>query len=136
MRRLFVCHMLKIPFILSTLPLGHFVAGMGAGALEAVAIVTPFEVVKIRYHERDVADAGCISVLVRLQAQLGLQKSQLVYRGPVHAATQIVRQEGILAMCGIGLSFEQTLNMLSQVEWRGSHTDSQFHKPGEGHCPC
>jgi len=67
-------------------PLKNFISGMGAGALEAVMIVTPFEVVKIR-----------------LQAQHGLKADQLVYRGPIHAVKTIVQQEGVRALWkGVG----------------------------------
>jgi solute carrier family 25 citrate transporter 1 len=59
----------------------NFFAGMGAGIVEAICIVTPFEVVKIR-----------------LQSQLGLQKSQLKYTGPVNALIKISREEGIFAL--------------------------------------
>ena len=57
------------------------VAGLGAGVTEAVLVVTPFEVVKIR-----------------LQQQVGLAKEQLRYKGPLHAARTIVREEGVLAL--------------------------------------
>ena len=54
-------------------------AGFAAGVTEALCIVTPFEVVKIR-----------------LQQQKGLEN--LRYRGPVHCATTIVREEGVLRL--------------------------------------
>jgi solute carrier family 25 citrate transporter 1 len=67
-------------------PLTNFVAGMLAGVTEAILIVTPFEVVKIR-----------------LQAQLGLDKAQLKYRGPLHCAYTVARKEGITALWkGVG----------------------------------
>lgn len=59
-------------------PGGRVAAGFGAGVLEAVVIVTPFEVVKIR-----------------LQQQRGLGRELLKYKGPVHCATTIVREEGL-----------------------------------------
>ncbi len=49
-----------------------------AGITEALIIVTPFEVVKIR-----------------LQQQKGMAKEQLKYRGPIHGAFTILREEGI-----------------------------------------
>lgn len=55
----------------------RLLAGLGAGITEAILIVTPFDVVK-----------------VRLQAQHGLDKSLLQYHGPVDAARKIVSQEG------------------------------------------
>ncbi|OQR83912.1 hypothetical protein ACHHYP_14144 [Achlya hypogyna] len=58
---------------------GGFVAGAGAGITEAVMIVTPFEVVK-----------------TRLQQQKGL--TNLKYKGPVHAAQTIFKEEGAAAL--------------------------------------
>ena len=52
-------------------------AGFGAGVTEALVIVTPFEVVKIK-----------------LQAQKGLATSQLRYKGPLHCAAEVVRESG------------------------------------------
>ena len=52
-------------------------SGMLAGVTEALCIVTPFEVVKIR-----------------LQQQKG-HGPNLQYKGPVHAAATILRQEGL-----------------------------------------
>eukprot|EP00475_Leptophrys_vorax_P001882 TRINITY_DN11067_c0_g1_i2.p1 TRINITY_DN11067_c0_g1~~TRINITY_DN11067_c0_g1_i2.p1 ORF type:complete len:252 (+),score=73.49 TRINITY_DN11067_c0_g1_i2:244-999(+) len=59
----------------------NFLAGMGAGIIEALVIVTPFEVVKIR-----------------LQSQLGMDKTKLKYRNPPDAVIKIVREEGIFAL--------------------------------------
>ena len=56
-------------------------AGFGAGVVEALAIVTPFEVVKIR-----------------LQQQKGLALDKLKYKGTVHCARTIIREEGVLAL--------------------------------------
>ncbi|XP_004490409.1 mitochondrial succinate-fumarate transporter 1 [Cicer arietinum] len=56
---------------------GRLLSGFGAGVLEAVVIVTPFEVVKIR-----------------LQQQKGLSHELLKYRGPVHCARMIIKEEG------------------------------------------
>ncbi|XP_020275059.1 mitochondrial succinate-fumarate transporter 1 [Asparagus officinalis] len=60
---------------------GRVLSGFGAGVLEALVIVTPFEVVKIR-----------------LQQQKGLSPELLKYKGPVHCARMIVREEGILGL--------------------------------------
>ncbi|KAF2306421.1 hypothetical protein GH714_017868 [Hevea brasiliensis] len=60
---------------------GRILAGFGAGVLEALAIVTPFEVVKIR-----------------LQQQKGLSPELLKYKGPIHCARMIVREEGLLGL--------------------------------------
>ncbi|XP_057867567.2 mitochondrial succinate-fumarate transporter 1 [Cryptomeria japonica] len=59
----------------------RMMAGFGAGVLEALVIVTPFEVVKIR-----------------LQQQRGLASELLKYKGPVHCATSIVREEGLFGL--------------------------------------
>lgn len=56
-------------------------SGFGAGVLEALVIVTPFEVVKIR-----------------LQQQKGLSPELLKYKGPIHCARMIIREEGILGL--------------------------------------
>uniref|UniRef100_A0A0R0KZJ3 Mitochondrial succinate-fumarate transporter 1 n=1 Tax=Glycine max TaxID=3847 RepID=A0A0R0KZJ3_SOYBN len=56
---------------------GRILSGFGAGVLEAIIIVTPFEVVKIR-----------------LQQQRGLSPELLKYKGPVHCARMIIREEG------------------------------------------
>uniref|UniRef100_A0A7N0VE95 Mitochondrial succinate-fumarate transporter 1 n=1 Tax=Kalanchoe fedtschenkoi TaxID=63787 RepID=A0A7N0VE95_KALFE len=60
---------------------GRLLSGFGAGVLEALVIVTPFEVVKIR-----------------LQQQKGLSPELLKYKGPVHCAAMIVREEGIFGL--------------------------------------
>lgn len=59
----------------------RLLAGFGAGAVEAVVIVTPFEVVKIR-----------------LQQQRGMAREVLKYKGPVSCASTIVREEGVRAL--------------------------------------
>lgn len=56
-------------------------AGFMAGITEALVIVTPFEVVKIR-----------------LQQQKGLSKSDVKYKGPIHCAITTLREEGIRGM--------------------------------------
>ncbi|KZV39609.1 mitochondrial succinate-fumarate transporter 1-like [Dorcoceras hygrometricum] len=60
---------------------GRMVAGFGAGVLEALVIVTPFEVVKIR-----------------LQQQRGLSPELLKYKGPVNCARMIIREEGLFGL--------------------------------------
>ncbi|XP_037420569.1 mitochondrial succinate-fumarate transporter 1-like [Triticum dicoccoides] len=60
---------------------GRLASGFGAGVLEALVIVTPFEVVKIR-----------------LQQQKGLSTDLLKYKGPIHCAKTIVREEGIFGL--------------------------------------
>lgn len=56
-----------------------FLAGLSAGLVEAVVIVTPFEVVK-----------------TRLQQQEG--RSNLKYKGAVHCLTTVVKEEGLPAL--------------------------------------
>ncbi|KAJ0979421.1 hypothetical protein J5N97_014895 [Dioscorea zingiberensis] len=53
----------------------------GVGVLEALLIVTPFEVVKIR-----------------LQQQKGLSPELLKYKGPVHCVRMIIREEGLFGL--------------------------------------
>ncbi|KAJ4970317.1 hypothetical protein NE237_003416 [Protea cynaroides] len=60
---------------------GRLLSGLGAGVIEALAIVTPFEVVKIR-----------------LQQQKGLSPELLKYKGPVHCARMIIREEGLFGL--------------------------------------
>ncbi|XP_042513179.1 mitochondrial succinate-fumarate transporter 1 [Macadamia integrifolia] len=60
---------------------GRFLSGFGAGVLEALVIVTPFEVVKIR-----------------LQQQKGLSPELLKYKGPIHCARMIIREEGLFGL--------------------------------------
>lgn len=57
---------------------GRILSGFGAGVLEALVIVTPFEVVKIR-----------------LQQQKGLSPELLKYKGPIHCAGVIIREDGL-----------------------------------------
>lgn len=59
----------------------RLLAGLGAGVTEAILIVTPFDVVK-----------------VRLQAQHGMDKANLKYQGPLDAARKIISQEGMGAL--------------------------------------
>ncbi|KAF8066164.1 SFC1 [Scenedesmus sp. PABB004] len=60
---------------------GRLAAGFAAGITEALLIVTPFEVVKIR-----------------LQQQKGLAYDKLKYHNPIHCATTILREEGVRGM--------------------------------------
>lgn len=60
---------------------GRLAAGFAAGITEALVIVTPFEVVKIR-----------------LQQQKGLAYDKLKYHNPIHCATTILKEEGIRGM--------------------------------------
>lgn len=64
----------------------RMLAGFGAGVCEAVMIVTPFEVVKIR-----------------LQQQKGLDASKLKYKGTFHCAKTIIAEEGVKGLwSGVG----------------------------------
>ncbi|XP_042511099.1 mitochondrial succinate-fumarate transporter 1-like [Macadamia integrifolia] len=60
---------------------GRLLSGFGAGVLEALVIVTPFEVVKIR-----------------LQQQKGMSAELLKYKGPIHCARMIIHEEGLLGL--------------------------------------
>ncbi|TXG68502.1 hypothetical protein EZV62_003437 [Acer yangbiense] len=62
----------------------QLLSGFGAGVLEALTIVTPFEVVKIR-----------------LQQQKGLSSELLKYKGPVHCVRTIIREEGLRGLWGV-----------------------------------
>jgi solute carrier family 25 citrate transporter 1 len=72
---------------------GTFLAGLAAGVTEAVAVVTPMEVVKIR-----------------LQAQYHSMSDPLdvpKYRGAAHVVYLVFREEGIGALWrGVGLTGE------------------------------
>jgi len=61
----------------------NLLAGMTAGALEALVIVTPFEVVKTRLQGQRGRITGAAA------------KKKLKYRGPAHAVARIIRREGI-----------------------------------------
>eukprot|EP00756_Hemistasia_phaeocysticola_P029261 Hpha_TRINITY_DN16221_c0_g1::TRINITY_DN16221_c0_g1_i1::g.12536::m.12536/K15100/SLC25A1, CTP; solute carrier family 25 (mitochondrial citrate transporter), member 1 len=75
---------------------GTFLAGLGAGVTEAILIVTPFEVLK-----------------TRLQQQKG-SGADLKYKGPVHCARTIIREEGATAMWkgNVPCMFRQGWNQL------------------------
>jgi solute carrier family 25 citrate transporter 1 len=57
------------------------ITGFGAGVTEALVVVTPFEVVKIK-----------------LQQQHGASVENMKYKGPVHCATTIVRERGPMGL--------------------------------------
>mmetsp|Transcript_14761 Transcript_14761/g.24987 ORF Transcript_14761/g.24987 Transcript_14761/m.24987 type:complete len:320 (+) Transcript_14761:67-1026(+) len=59
----------------------RMLAGFGAGVTEALVVVTPFEVVKIK-----------------LQQQHGASVENMKYKGPVHCATTIVRERGPMGL--------------------------------------
>eukprot|EP00123_Amoebidium_parasiticum_P000165 comp10420_c0_seq1/m.5189 comp10420_c0_seq1/g.5189 ORF comp10420_c0_seq1/g.5189 comp10420_c0_seq1/m.5189 type:complete len:314 (-) comp10420_c0_seq1:466-1407(-) len=63
-----------------------FLAGLGSGITEAVAVVTPMEVVKIRLQ----AQTNSLSD----PSDWGKRK----YRGTLHCAVSIVREEGVTAL--------------------------------------
>jgi len=62
--------------------LQNLLAGLAAGMIEAIVIVTPFEVVKTRLQ----GQRGRIT---------GAAAKKLKYRGPAHAVYRIVRKEGL-----------------------------------------
>eukprot|EP00887_Chlorella_sp_A99_P003004 scaffold9.g3004.t1 len=59
-------------------------AGLGAGVSEALLIVTPFEVVKTRLQQQKRAKGDATTVLK--------------YRGPVHTALTVAREEGVMKL--------------------------------------
>ncbi|KAL8000258.1 putative mitochondrial carrier domain protein [Plasmopara halstedii] len=59
----------------------EFIAGALAGATEAVLIVTPFEVIKTRLQGQDI-----------------IKGETPKYRGPVHTAATVIKNEGLLAL--------------------------------------
>ncbi|KAK4480449.1 hypothetical protein RD792_013522 [Penstemon davidsonii] len=101
---------------------GRLLAGFGAGVLEALVIVTPFEVEGTPlYGAYGNANVGpvfatqwlCIShnlsfmqalnslalvVKIRLQQQRGLSPELLKYKGPIHCARMIIREEGLFGL--------------------------------------
>ncbi|KIZ05036.1 Succinate/fumarate transporter [Monoraphidium neglectum] len=84
-------------------------AGFMAGITEALLIVTPFEVVKIR-----------------LQQQKGCEKTGLKYKNPIHCAATIIREEG-----PFGLWSGATPTMLC-LFWAKNHMDSLLWDKHEG----
>lgn len=65
----------------SSTPLRNMFSGLISGVTEAVLVVTPFEVIK-----------------TRLQQQHGMDKALLKYKGPMHCAVTVVREEGPQAL--------------------------------------
>lgn len=59
----------------------RMLSGFSAGITEAILIVTPFEVVKIR-----------------LQSQKGTSKATMKYKGPINTAGTIIREEGLFGL--------------------------------------
>ncbi|ONL96961.1 Mitochondrial succinate-fumarate transporter 1 [Zea mays] len=89
---------------------GRLASGFGAGVIEALLIVTPFEArlnislflsrsltilpwlrVNLIMTENEV-------VKIRLQQQKGLSPDLLRYKGPIHCARTIVREEGLFGL--------------------------------------
>ncbi|KAF8397260.1 hypothetical protein HHK36_016170 [Tetracentron sinense] len=96
---------------------GRMLSGFGAGVLEALVIVTPFEA--LRQAVMSTGDPDNISgavlattglklssavspyvvvVKIRLQQQRGLSPELLKYKGPIHCARMIIREEGLLGL--------------------------------------
>ncbi|EXB52377.1 hypothetical protein L484_012022 [Morus notabilis] len=84
---------------------GRVLSGFGAGVLEALVIVTPFEenwelgfVEKCKINKSMNSDLGWDIggvVKIRLQQQRGLSPELLKYKGPIHCARTIIREEGL-----------------------------------------
>ncbi|KAK9159116.1 hypothetical protein Scep_005690 [Stephania cephalantha] len=92
----------------------RLVSGFGAGVLEALMIVTPFEPIRFMFAflrfifqlssglgnllitASNVVVEGFLKVVkIRLQQQRGLSPELLKYKGPVNCAVMIVREEGL-----------------------------------------
>jgi len=89
--------------------LQNIAAGMTAGTIEALVIVTPFEVVKTRLQSQK----GAIT---------GAGKTELKYKGPIHAVGRILRKEGVGGLWkGAGPTvFRQSTNqasMFTAYQW-------------------
>lgn len=91
-------------------------AGFGAGVTEALLIVTPFEVVKIR-----------------LQQQQGTNKAALAYTGPINCASTIVKEEGLRGLWS-GASPTVLRNGTNQMclFWAKNHMDGVLWGKSEG----
>lgn len=101
----------------------RLMAGFGAGVVEALVIVTPFEVVKIR-----------------LQQQRGLASDALRYKGPLNCAATILKEEGVRGLWS-GASptvlrngtnqavMFSTKNFLDTVIWKKTEGDGQTLQP-------
>ena len=91
-------------------------AGLGAGVAEALLVVTPFEVVK-----------------TRLQQQRGTQAALLKYRGPVHTALTVAREEGGRALWSgaTATTIRQGSNQMS-LFWGKAVCDAAFWGKSDG----
>ncbi|PRW60660.1 mitochondrial succinate-fumarate transporter 1 isoform A [Chlorella sorokiniana] len=94
----------------------RLMAGLGAGVSEALLIVTPFEVVK-----------------TRLQQQKGTDKALLKYRGPIHTAMTIAREEGVMKLWSgaTATTIRQGSNQMS-LFWGKALCDGIFFDKHEG----
>eukprot|EP01025_Chloroclados_australasicus_P042382 TRINITY_DN45082_c0_g1_i2.p1 TRINITY_DN45082_c0_g1~~TRINITY_DN45082_c0_g1_i2.p1 ORF type:complete len:217 (+),score=12.28 TRINITY_DN45082_c0_g1_i2:2-652(+) len=91
-------------------------AGAAAGVTEAVCIVTPFEVVKIR-----------------LQQQKGVDKAALKYKGTINCALTIVKEEGILALWnGVGPTILRNGTNQMCLFWAKNNMDAIYWNKHEG----
>jgi len=94
----------------------RMLAGFMAGITEALLIVTPCEVVKIR-----------------LQQQQGVAKEALQYKGPFHCGLTIVKQEGPLGLWS-GATPTVLRNGTNQMclFWAKNHMDKVLWQKHEG----
>ncbi|EAZ26560.1 hypothetical protein OsJ_10456 [Oryza sativa Japonica Group] len=74
---------------------GRLASGFGAGVLEALLIVTPFEA-RSPLHLFLFYLPGVVKI--RLQQQKGLSPDLLRYKGPIHCARTIVTEEGLFGL--------------------------------------
>lgn len=91
-------------------------AGLGAGVSEALLIVTPFEVVK-----------------TRMQQQKGTDKALLKYRGPIHTAMLVAKEEGVMKLWSgaTATTIRQGSNQMA-LFWGKSVCDGIFFDKHEG----
>lgn len=71
---------------------GHMAAGAMSGVTEALMVVTPFDVIKIRLQQQ----RGTAAVGTALAAAAGAGGLEAVrYKGPMHCAAVTLREEGL-----------------------------------------
>ncbi|CAD6576601.1 MAG: hypothetical protein TREMPRED_001725 [Tremellales sp. Tagirdzhanova-0007] len=108
-------------------PSGTFVAGLGAGASEAVAVVTPMEVVKIRLQAQQHSLADPLDIPR--------------YRNAAHAAFTIVREEGIstlyrgVTLTALRQATNQGVNFTAYQQFKKWAIDYQPASTASGELP-
>lgn len=74
---------------------GRLGAGMGAGIVEALVVVTPFEVIKIALQKQKGLDKHAMKYKVTVLISKNTPRRK---QGPFHAAHLITKEEGILGL--------------------------------------